>query len=782
VGWVGVYLSIKKTYPPQKMQIDSPNLSNQVHFLLACLLLGFSSMIAQIILFREMMVSFYGNELSLGVMLSVWLFWVGVGSAIGNKIASKKIYSPRKLSLWYFSISAATLLTIILIRFSKQILGTAPAEIVGFFPMFLFAFVVMSFLCLCLGITFVLNSKSWIFDESLIFSVNRVYLWESLGAGLGGFLVTFVLIPNFSNFKIAGMLLCLNLLFSVILLSQGLKRWTKILLGLVVIFVVIGLSASKLDESLDHFSAKRIWKSLPLVYSKDSKYGNISVTKQYEQVTFYENGLMLFSYPDDFSAEEAVHFALLEHPNPRRLLLIGGGMGGALSQALKYDGMRIDYVEIDPELIKTGEAYLPQEEIQSLKNSSVDIHLMDGRLFVKEKLTQKDIEIYDVIILNLPDPYTAQLNRFFTFEFFQMIRSLLDKEGIFSFRVSSAENYISPELSLYLSSIYQTLGSCFEDVKVLPGSNNIFLASKKQGMLFDDWQTMVTRLKQRKIFTRFVNENFLPDRLSSRRIDYLKNAISQSSGKTNHDLTPICYFYNSILWSKQFKSFEKPLLLFLSGVRRGWFIVAIGFVFLLIFLLSTLWGSRGTNLALATIFVAGFTSIFVEIIVVLSFQIFYGYIYSMIGLIFTLFMIGLTVGAFIIQRIASEREISFKSLSWVQRFQVLYIIAFMIMIYALSQNTFSEDYNIIITLFLITALSGLLGGMEFILANHLFLEKRTISRAGTGYSFDLFGACLSSILASAILIPILGIPTTLTMLLLLNLICLGFLMIPKIHS
>jgi hypothetical protein len=105
---------------------------------------------------------------------------------------------------------------------------------------------------------------------------------------------------------------------------------------------------------------------------------------------------------------------------------------------------------------------------------------------------------------------------------------------------------------------------------------------------------------------------------------------------------------------------------------------------------------RGTNLALATIFVAGFTSIFVEIIVVLSFQIFYGYIYSMIGLIFTLFMLGLTMGAFIMQRIASEREISFKSLSLVQRFQVLYIIAFMIMIYALSQSTFSEDYIIII--------------------------------------------------------------------------------------
>jgi len=175
------------------MKVNSQKFSNRAGFLLAGVLLGFSCMSSQIVLFREMMVSFYGNELSLGVMLSVWLFWEGVGAALGNKIAGKKSYSARKLSLWYFLISAAILLTIILIRFSKQILGTAPAEIVGFFPMFVFAFILTSFLCLCLGITFVLNSKSWAFDESLIFSVNRVYLWDSLGAGLGGFLVTFAL-------------------------------------------------------------------------------------------------------------------------------------------------------------------------------------------------------------------------------------------------------------------------------------------------------------------------------------------------------------------------------------------------------------------------------------------------------------------------------------------------------------------------------------------------------------------------------------------------------------
>ena len=759
------------------MSILREKFSTAFHFYLACFLLGFSSLVAQIVLFREMMVAFYGNELCLGVLLSVWLFWVGIGSFLGNRIARRVNYSPIKLSLWYFLISIATLLTIFIIRFSKQILGTAPAEIVGFVPMLVFSFAAMSILCLVLGITFVLNSKSWAGDETHVFRINRVYLWESLGAGVGGFLVTFILIPLFSNFEIAILLFSLNLIFCALLLTQNLHIIKKSLLWALVILIVLGFSTSKVGGKLDRFSASKEWRGLPLIYSQDTRYGNISVTRQYEQVTFYENGLMLFSSPDVFSAEEVVHFALLEHPHPRKLLLIGGGMGDALSQSLKYDSLNIDYVELDPELIKIGERFLPEEETQSLYDPRVRIHLMDGRLFVKERLKSKSQEIYDVIIVNLPDPYTAQLNRFFTLEFFQMVSSILKDDGVFSFRVNSAENYISLELGLYLSSIYRTLSSCFTDVLVLPGSNNVFLASHRSGMLFNNWRIMVDRLKQRNISTQFVNGNFLPDRLSPARIDYLKTAIAQSPGRINHDLKPISYFYNSILWSKQFKSFEKPVLLFLSRIPSGWFIGAIILIFALFFLLFRLHRASIANLTLATIFVAGFTSIFLEIIVVLSFQVFYGFIYSLIGLIFTLFMLGMTMGALMVQRAASRGKIGFKSLAFVQSLQVAFTLLFLIIIILFPLRTFS-NFGIAVSLLLLIALSGLLGGAVFTLANHIFLERRSISKVGTGYSVDLFGSSISSILASAILLPLLGIPLVLFMVLLMNFICFGFLVFP----
>lgn len=769
---------------------EEPNLkmsADKLRFLLSAVILGFTCMTSQIVLFREMMVAFYGNELCFGVMLFVWLFWEGVGAFWGNRIAK---YNSRNLSFCYLSISILALLTIIAVRHSKLILGTAPAEIVGFLPMLLLSFLVMSVFCFFLGITFVLNSKSWEFDQSLVFLVNRVYLWESLGTGLGGFFTTFILIPHLSNFEIIVILFSLNLLSFAFLLSKSLKKAIKAAVWVPAILIIIGFMGIGLDSKLDHFSLGKIWKGLPLIHSEDTKYGNVAVVKKHEQITFYENGLMLFSYPDEYSSEEAVHFALLEHPNPEKLLLIGGGLGGAVTQALKHKDLRIDLVELDPRLINMGKAYLPEEEVRSLENPLVKIHFKDGRLFVKERLKEKS-KPYDVIIVNLPDPHTAQLCRFFTFEFFKMTRSILDEGGIFSFRVTSAENYISEELGLYLSALYRTLRLTFPEVVVLPGSNNIFLAANRKEILSESWQNLVKRLKERNISTKFVNEHFLPDRLSPIRIDYLKNSIyretsprTQAEGasrtitseksRINSDLKPISYFYNTILWSKQFQSVEKPVFLFLSKIKPFWFVGVMAAIFILGFLLCSTGRSRLSSLALSAIFMAGFTSIFLEIIIVLSFQIFYGYIYSKIGLILTLFMLGLALGAFLIQKRASQKRINFGNLILIQLFQIILVSLLLSLVLCLSEIS-PPEFVVEFFLLLFITLSGIIGGMEFTLANHLFLEKKTTKKAGTGYSIDLLGSSLSSILASAILIPLLGIPITLMMILLLNFICLFFL-------
>ncbi len=76
----------------------------------------------------------------------------------------------------------------------------------------------------------------------------------------------------------------------------------------------------------------------------------------------YENGVVLFNVPDPAAAEEAVHYALLEHPSPRSLLLIGGGLNGSIAQALRHPTLeRVDYVELDPAILDLAREYFPNE-------------------------------------------------------------------------------------------------------------------------------------------------------------------------------------------------------------------------------------------------------------------------------------------------------------------------------------------------------------------------------------------------------------------------------------
>jgi len=85
----------------------------------------------------------------------------------------------------------------------------------------------------------------------------------------------------------------------------------------------------------------------------------------------------------------------------------------------------VDYVEIDPEIIRLSLQYLPPGEQKVLEDSRVHIYFQDGRAYLNSSSKK-----YDVIILNLPEPATAQINRFYTQEFFLKVKEKLNKGGL----------------------------------------------------------------------------------------------------------------------------------------------------------------------------------------------------------------------------------------------------------------------------------------------------------------------------------------------------------------
>ena len=118
----------------------------------------------------------------------------------------------------------------------------------------------------------------------------------------------------------------------------------------------------------------------------------------------------------------------------------------------------------------------------------------DGRNYIKN--TKKR---YDAIIIDLPDPDTFQINRFFTSEFFNLSRRILSEGGILSFGLKYSPNYISEIRKKKLSTIYNSARAHFENVIVLPGGKAYFLC--RDGTLHMD---IPERLKMKSINTTYV--------------------------------------------------------------------------------------------------------------------------------------------------------------------------------------------------------------------------------------------------------------------------------------
>ncbi len=738
-------------------------------------LIGFTSIVAQVILMRELAVIFYGNELSLGTMLGVWLFWTATGSTLLPKILKKAHRPHLRIGLTQLILALLLPPILLLVRSSKGILGITLGEMIGFVPMLLITLITVAPLCLLSGLLYTTACGLVHRDETKASTaIGKVYLLEAVGAGIGGLVASFVFIRLISPTRILLLLSLLNLASAIAVgnlnpFRSKLPRigWT---LSLPLLFGLFGL---RISQPFQDLCDNILWKGHFLITTQNSVFGNVTATRMGEQVSFFENGLLMFTAPDRLTAEESVHFTLLEHPYPRKVLLIGGGLGGGVQETLRHPSVeKITYVELDPTIVHLAEKLLPAEQTQALRDPRVNLHHLDGRLFIK-----RTHEKFDVIILNLPNPYTAQLNRFYTLEFFREVNQKLLPGGVFSLQVGSSENAIGPELSDFLSTLSGTLTSVFPDMVVIPGETNRFICSNRPERLTSDPLLLVQRLKARNLQTLYVREYYFPYQMTKERQAYLKSRIHPvSQNQLNRDFKPVGYFYDTILWATTFsKGFKKVFLAFASLK----FYHIAGFLVLSALLLVLLkWRPRGRTrlfspgILFSTLGV-GFTEISLEVVLILGFQILYGYVYQHLAVIVAGYMVGLALGSWLVTSRKTPRHRTFSRFRMFQLLMFLYPLLIAGLLWIYHQPSISTSHpDWMGWLFpLLTAGAGFIGGYQFPLANRLYLRtgKSLEKVAGFLYGIDLIGSSAGALVTSAFFIPIMGIFPTLLLLSTLNL-------------
>ena len=716
-------------------------------------LIGYTAAIAQIVLLRELMVVFYGNESSLGLMLASWLFWTAAGSSLAGRFAARG-RQPRRLMAG-FQVLIAVILpwTVLAVRAAKGLLQTVPGEVLGPAAMLLTSFSAMGPLCILCGALFTAGSTVYATTAATSAgeATGSVYLWEAVGSAGGGVVAGLILIRYLSSLEIAGLLTLLNLLAaSGLAIAIRPLRYAAVG-GLVGVAVLLGCSGW--PRRLEAISQERFWRGQHLAATRNSVYGSLAVVGTEGSRSVYENGVVLFTVPDPAAAEEAVHYALLEHPSPRSLLLIGGGLNGSIAQALRHPTLaRVDYVELDPAILDLAREYFPNEWLALRADPRVHVHVTDGRLFLKT--TQST---FDVVIVNLPEPRNAQLNRFYTVEFFHEVSRKLTPTGLLSFQLRSSENYISTELGQFLRSIHKSLRAVFPEVTAIPGETVHFFAAPRAGTLASGADELLARLHARNLKTSYVSEYFIPFRMTPDRMaDFQTQIRTLASTPVNRDFAPVAYYFDIALWSSQFNQGYRPLFRAMAGVDFGAMVAAFGVVLTALVVGGRFLTERRDRRQLAAGFctlATGFTMIGLELLLLLAFQAVYGYVYQQLAVIIAAFMAGMALGSWLGMRPAARGGMRVLGIT-----QLLGAAAPLVLLGLFEAMGRAAVSSLVASQIAFPALAlacGMLGGYEFLIASRIFFGG-TAHRPGTLYAVDLAGSCLGAVLLSAWLIPVFG--------------------------
>ena len=673
--------------------------------------LGLTSITTQIILLREFVAIFHGNELILGVAIGSWMTLTAAGSFLGTRsyrFASRRYVLPLAL----FCISILPLLSVFFLRFLRNVFFTA-GSMMDIVQTLLVSVVVLAPYCLAAGSLFAFLAFTAP-QRPGAGQTGIVYSWEAAGSVAGGVLFNFALVTLFDTFQTLAILLTVNMFLITALAWQRNLSRSGTALATLLILLLACISFFRLDVLTRRF----LFPGQDIVSFKDTPYGNLTVTRQGDQLNFFENSLLMFSTDDAVTNEESVHYALLQRSFPRRVLLIGGGISGTAQEILKHGVERIDYLEMNPWVIDIGRKYT-----NALTDGRIAAIVGDPRVYVRSTP-----ERYDAALINVPDPATVHINRYYTLEFFYELRRVLTDSAVVSISLLPGADYQGPEARRIGSILYATLRTVFAHVLVVPGGREYYLAS--DGSL----DIHISRLTQeRGIPTLYVNRDYLDDRLLEQRSAGIVRGFDMAS-IVNTDFQPVCYFRQVEYWTSFF------------GFHPGPWILLVGSAGVLLLL-------RRSNAIHVGVFAGGFAASAFEVTILMAFQAICGSLYQMTGVIITAFMAGLAAGS-LVASIRSRRPgiDTFIGIQGALAACTLVLPVILIQLKMAAVPPLLVEAVFIIITFCV----GTLVGVAFAVATRIPGE-RPESVASRFYGLDLAGSAIGAFAVSVYILPLFGI-------------------------
>ena len=273
--------------------------------------------------------------------------------------------------------------------------------------------------------------------KNLRVTLSSIFSFDYIGGLIGSIAFPLLLLPNLGYFTTAFITGALNIVVSIIIIFSYKDYINNIKIFKAISFITLGIMifGSIFSENIAYSIENNLYRD-KIILSTQTQYQKIVVTKHKDDLRLFINGNIQFSSMDEYRYHEAlVHIPMSAVEKKEKILILGGGDGLAAREILKYkDVEKITLVDLDNEMVelcKTNNDIVKLNE-GSLSNSKVNIINNDAYKFL-----ENNKEIYDVILVDLPDPNDDSLNKLYTNIFYRLCANSLSEDGVMAIQSTS---------------------------------------------------------------------------------------------------------------------------------------------------------------------------------------------------------------------------------------------------------------------------------------------------------------------------------------------------------
>lgn len=261
-------------------------------------------------------------------------------------------------------------------------------------------------------------------------AIAQVFSFDYVGALIASLAFPFILLPHLGIMRTSIITGGANLLiaaFTNIAFRKYITQYrafNAVIVCLIIVFVIVFVNSSKITRVFE----EELYED-QIVFTKQTSYQRLVLTKWRDDIRLFIDGNLQFAARDEYRYHEVlVHIPMLAAANTASVLMLGGGDGLGLREILKYRNVKkVDLVDIDPEMVKIGKTnpYLKLLNNASFYDKRVTVYNNDALVYV-----QNSAEMYDVVIIDLPDPNDLGVSKLYTKEFYEMVKKRMRRDAI----------------------------------------------------------------------------------------------------------------------------------------------------------------------------------------------------------------------------------------------------------------------------------------------------------------------------------------------------------------